>query len=191
MEDLALAVRTVASALVCAMALGKLASPRAIARVAWRPRLSISAATRIITLLAIAEAALSMLILFSPFSHVLVAALSGAFFGIVTTYGLTALARRRPCACGGLSISVVQRRTLLNRNGALAAACCGGVLVGPPYSDLAAHPAASGVVVGVAPIAGLVLLLVSRAVQQVLASRRHIARISRSAPRPHPLRSRS
>lgn len=109
-------IRDAAAAVLFAMALGKIIAPRMAATQAWRPSWVPSGlALAAIFMLAITEMLLSIAVLLAPAPRWIIAVPVAIFFGLVTSYGLTAIARTGSCGCGGIAAAQIRKSTLIRR----------------------------------------------------------------------------
>jgi hypothetical protein len=159
-------VREGAAAVLFAMALGKLVAPRAAIMQAWRPKwMAASLAVIVILLLAFTEMALAVVALIAPMNRWILDLLIVGFFGLVTIYGLHAIARTGACGCGGVAAARAKRSVLLRRNALMLASLMFGVSAGPAFHALQAHGGRYAVFGSLVPAGGFAILTMVRIVQ--------------------------
>jgi hypothetical protein len=162
----AFVIRDAAAAVLFAMALGKIITPRVTAIEAWRPPgISAELAPAVIIALAVTEMTLAVTVLLAPAPAWVTVLPIVIFFGLVTSYGLAAITQTGSCVCGGGAAAQIRKSALIRRNALICLAATVGVTLGPSLHTLQAHSTRYALGGSIVPVAGFAVLVVFRAVQ--------------------------
>ena len=180
----ALAVRLACAAVLAVFGLAKLVRPRHVARTVWKPaRVPAAVALAAVLAIALGEVAWACVAVLGLVPHAAALMITGVLGAAVTIYGTVAIAQAGDCGCAGQARGRITHRTLWLRNVSLFGGLSGGILVGPSWSTIAAHPQGYLSAASVTPLTILGVLAVARLIQRASSQKRKGGPLASKLPR--------